>query len=490
MIRQSTSSTYFRFKVLRKRCISNTVSSFSNAAVASSAASFVSEPKTNLYHDEYNNTFTPLPILPGIHLKNRIIMGSMHSGLEPHSIPSFLTTTSETHHLEALAEYYLERVRGDVSLIVTGGIAPNRRGWVGPFAAKLTSQKEVEQHSFVTKAVHDSDPEIKICMQILHTGRYAMHPFLVGPSQIKAPINVFTPKEMSNALVKETIQDYVNCALLAQEAGYDGVEIMGSEGYLIHQFLSQRTNRRTDEYGGKDFMKRMKFALDIVKQTKAAVGDSFIIIYRLSMLDLMNSSDNAGADWEEIKIMAQELQDAGVTILNTGIGWHEARIPTIATCVPRAAFVPITTQKLKKENILDIPLVASNRINDPNVIETILSHEDGPDLISMARPFLADSHIVQKMKEGRSDEINTCIGCNQACLDHIFYGRVTSCLVNPRAGHELEFKEKDQEKAEKGYSRKNIAVVGTGKHNHRKNERMKVHYIFTVFFLLISLSHF
>jgi len=381
----------------------------------------------------------------------------MHCGLEPHSIPSLLTTTSPSHHLEALCEYYAERARGQVSLIVTGGISPNRAGWVGPFAAKLTNDNEVAKHRVVTQAVHDeNDGNTKICMQILHTGRYAMHPFLVAPSPLKAPINVFTPFEMSPSLIRQTIQDYVNCAVLAKRAGYDGIEIMGSEGYLIHQFLSQKTNIRQDEWGGKDFMNRMKFAIEIVKQTKEAVGDDFIIMYRLSLLDLMDES--SGSDWNEIKIMAQALQDAGINILNTGIGWHEARVPTIATCVPRAAFVGMTTQKLKKEGILDIPLVATNRINDPHVIEELLSRDHPPDMVSMARPFLADPFFVKKMLNKQAEEINTCIGCNQACLDHIFTGREASCLVNPKAGHELEFKNKDKRKRIK----QNIAVVGAG----------------------------
>jgi len=381
----------------------------------------------------------------------------MHCGLEPHSIPSFLTTTSPNHHLEALAEYFAERARGKVSLIITGGIAPNRAGWVGPFAAKLTNQSEAEQHKVITEAVHaENDGNTKICMQILHTGRYAMHPFLVAPSALKAPINLFTPFEMSPSLIKSTIRDYVNCAVLAKEAGYDGVEIMGSEGYLIHQFLSRKTNIRKDEWGGDDFSKRMKFAIEIVKQTKEAVGEDFIIVYRLSLLDLMD--EVSGSDWEEVKVMALALQDAGIHILNTGIGWHEARVPTIATSVPRAAFVESTTQKLKKDRILNIPLVATNRINDPHLIEEILSREDAPDMVSMARPFLADPNIVQKMHDGYIDEINTCIGCNQACLDHVFTGRVASCLVNPEAGHELEMKRMKERKRTK----QNIAVVGAG----------------------------
>ena len=409
-------------------------------------------------HSLFPKTFSKLELSPDISpLQNRIIMGSMHCGLEPHSIPSFLTKTSSDHHLDELCEYYAERARGLVSLIVTGGISPNKAGWVGPFSAKLTNENEVNKHKIITKAVHnENNGNTKICMQILHAGRYAMHPFSVAPSRLKAPINPFTPFEMSPSVIRSTIQDYVECAVLAKKAGYDGVEIMGSEGYLIHQFLSQKTNIRQDEWGGDDFSNRMKFAMEIVKQTKQAVGNDFIIIYRLSLLDLMD--EISGGDWEEVKVMAMALQDAGIHILNTGIGWHEARVPTIATCVPRAAFVETTAQKLKSNNILDIPVVATNRINDPHVIENLLSSKHHPDLISMARPFLADPNIVKKMYDQNIDEINTCIGCNQACLDHVFVGRVASCLVNPKAGHELEFRKKENRTRVK----QKIAVVGAG----------------------------
>lgn len=409
-------------------------------------------------HDLFPNTFSQLELSPAISpLQNRIIMGSMHCGLEPHSIPSFFTKTSSEHHLEELCEYYAERARGLVSLIVTGGISPNRAGWVGPFSAKLTNENELNKHKIITEAVHnENDGNTKICMQILHAGRYAMHPFSVAPSRLKAPINPFTPFEMSPSRIRSTIKDYVQCSVLAKKAGYDGVEIMGSEGYLIHQFLSKKTNIRKDEWGGSDFSNRMRFAIEIVKQIKEAVGDDFIIIYRLSLLDLMD--EISGSDWEEVKIMAMALQDAGIHILNTGIGWHEARVPTIATCVPRAAFVETTAQKLKSNDILDIPVVASNRINDPHVIENLLSSSNPPDLISMARPFLADPKFVQKMYNQDTNEINTCIGCNQACLDHVFVGRVASCLVNPKAGHELEFKRKEN----RTRTKQNIAVIGAG----------------------------
>ena len=327
--------------------------------------------------------------------------------------------------------------RTQTTLIVTGGVSPNRQGWVGPFAGKLTTETERDRHKVVTDMVHsiriptysptsaDHTEPGRICLQILHTGRYAYHPFAVSASSTKSPISPFPAKELSTNDVKSTIRDFVNCAVLAKEAGYDGVEIMGSEGYLINQFLVSKTNHRTDEYGGTSFTNRMRLALEIVKETRAAVGLDFIIIFRLSMLDLVKD----GSSWEEIKALAQALEDAGVTIINTGIGWHEARIPTIATSVPRGAF-SFVTKKLRDEKIVSVPLCATNRINAPSTVESILANGSA-DLISMARPFLADPEIVKKSREGLPEEVNTCIACNQACLDHAFVGKTASCLVNP-----------------------------------------------------------
>ncbi|KAJ0408142.1 hypothetical protein P43SY_002112 [Pythium insidiosum] len=348
-------------------------------------------------------------------LKNRVIMGSMHTGLE------------EGRSLTKLAAFFAERARGDVGLIVTGGIAPNRAGRVSPLAAKLTTSREVAAHREVTAAVHDAGG--KIAMQILHSGRYGYHPFNVAPSAIKAPIGWFTPQALSSRGIRSTIDDYAQCAANARAAGYDGVEIMGSEGYLINQFIASHTNHRTDEWGGA-YENRIRFPLEIVRAVRRAVGPDFIIIFRLSLLDLIEK----GSSWDEIVELAQQLEHAGATILNTGIGWHEARIPTIATSVPRAAFAPVTKKLMGH---VQLPLVTSNRINAPDVADRVLA--DGcADLVSMARPFLADPELVKKAAEGREDEINTCIGCNQACLDHTFKGLTASCLVNPRAGHETE----------------------------------------------------
>lgn len=363
-----------------------------------------------------------------------------------------------------MATYFKERAKGGAGLMVTGGISPNRAGWIAPFSSKLSTPSEMELHKVVTEQVHSvsvpsyDNPEngekARICLQILHAGRYAMHPFAVSASSTKAPISPFKAKELSLSGVKSTINDYVNCAVLAKEAGYDGIEIMGSEGYLINQFLVKRTNKRKDEYGGDDFKNRMRFAVEIVRQTRQAVGEDFVIIFRLSMIDLVDD----GSSWDEIKIMAQAIEDAGCTIVNTGIGWHEARIPTIATSVPRKSFAWVT-KKMRDEKILSIPLCATNRVNAPHVGESIIGDEYA-DLVSMARPFLADPHIMAKSREGRVDEINTCIGCNQACLDHVFVGKVASCLVNPLACHETELKvEKDSVPVE---DRLNIAVVGSG----------------------------
>ena len=367
-------------------------------------------------------------------LKNRVLMGSMHTGLE-----------EEKNGFDRMAAYFAERAKGEVGLIVTGGIAPNREGWVGPFAAKLSTSSEVQKHKKITKAVHDEGG--KICMQILHSGRYAYHPLAVAPSAIKSPISPFKPRALSGRGVKRTIKAYAKCAKLAQEAGYDGVEVMGSEGYLINQFIVKKTNKRTDEWGGS-YENRIRFPLEIVKSVRAAVGEKFIIIYRLSMLDLVND----GSTWEEVVHLAKEIEKAGATIINTGIGWHEARVPTIATMVPRGGFSWVTKRLMGE---VSIPLITTNRINTPEVGEKIIA--DGhANMISMARPFLADSFFVQKAMENKSDEINTCIGCNQACLDHTFARKTSSCLVNPRACHETELNYLPTKK------KKKIAVVGAG----------------------------
>jgi len=347
-------------------------------------------------------------------LKNRVLMGSMHVGLE-----------EAPNGFERMAAFYAERARGGVGLIVTGGIAPNDCARPMPGGAKMTTIEEAEKHKIVTNAVHDAGG--KICMQILHFGRYAYHPQLVAPSAIKAPINSFRPRALSSDEVEQTIEDFVRAASLAQGAGYDGVEIMGSEGYLINEFIAAHTNQRDDAWGGS-YENRIRFPLEIVRRTRAKVGANFIVIFRLSMLDLVEG----GSTLEEVVQLAQALEAAGVSILNTGIGWHEARIPTIATKVPRAAFAWVT-QQLKGK--VRIPLIATNRINTPEVAEKVLA--DGmADMVSMARPFLADPEFVNKAAAGRAEQINTCIGCNQACLDHTFGGKITSCLVNPRACHE------------------------------------------------------
>lgn len=417
--------------------------------------------------------FEPLSLGPHIGtLPNRVLMGSMHTGLEGHSIPSFLMPLLKpdvTHDdLSGMAEYFRIRAEGGVGLMVTGGISPNKAGWVGPFAAKMDSEVEMERHRMVTDAVHSvripSGPLVvgpngatepaRICMQILHTGRYAIHPFAVSASATKSPISPFPAKELSLAGIQSTIADFVRCATLAKRAGYDGVEIMGSEGYLINQFLVRKTNKRTDEYGGPDFANRMRFAVDIVRQTRAAVGEDFIIIFRLSMLDLVED----GSSWEEVKLLAQAIEDAGATIINTGIGWHEARVPTIATSVPRASFSWVT-RKMREEKIVNVPLCATNRINAPHVADEVIGRGDA-DLVSMARPFLADPNIVKKSREGSVDDINTCIACNQACLDHAFIGKTASCLVNPLACHETELKV--EEDAIAPTERLRIGVIGSG----------------------------
>ena len=381
----------------------------------------------------YPHLLAPLD-LGFVTLKNRTLMGSMHTGLE-----------EKPGGFERMAAYFAERARGGVGLMVTGGIAPNEEGGVYGGAAKLSTPEEAEKHRIVTQAVHEADG--LICMQILHAGRYAYSPKQVAPSAIQAPINPFKPRELDEAGIEKQIADFVNCAVLALQAGYDGVEIMGSEGYFINQFLAAHTNQRTDRWGGS-YENRMRLPVEIVRRVREAVGSEFIIIYRLSMLDLVEG----GSDWNEIVVLAKAIEAAGATLINTGIGWHEARIPTIATKVPRAAFTKVTA-KLRGE--VKIPLITTNRINTPEVAEQVLAEGDA-DMVSMARPFLADPDFVNKAAAGRGDEINTCIGCNQACLDHTFGGKLTTCLVNPRACHETELNYIPTSTV------KSIAVVGAG----------------------------
>ena len=367
-------------------------------------------------------------------LPNRLLMGSMHVGLE-----------EVDNGFERMAAFYSERARGGVALMVTGGIAPNERARPMHGGAMLTTEAEAEHHKIVTKAVHEAGG--KIAMQILHFGRYSYQPTLVAPSALKAPINPFTPHALTTAEVEETISDFVRCASLAQYAGYDGVEVMGSEGYLINEFIAARTNQRDDEWGGA-YENRIRFPIEIVRRIREKVGTNFIIIYRLSMLDLVEG----GSTLEEVIQLAKAIEAAGATIINTGIGWHEARIPTIATKVPREAFAWVT-QKLKGH--VNIPLVATNRINTPEIAEQLLA-DNFCDMVSMARPLLADPLFFRKAEQGKADEINTCIGCNQACLDHTFGGKLTSCLVNPRACHETEIIDQPLTTVKK------IAVVGAG----------------------------
>ncbi len=381
----------------------------------------------------YPHLLAPLAV-SGVTLRNRLVMGSMHTGLE-----------DRARDYPKLAAYFAERARGGVGLIVTGGIAPNRTGWIAPFAGKLSARREVARHRLVTDAVHAEGA--RICLQILHTGRYGYHPLIVSASAERAPINKFRPRELSAAGIESQIDDFVRCAQLAREAGYDGVEIMGSEGYFINQFLAPRTNRRTDDWGGSR-ENRARLALEIVRRTRAATGTDFILMFRISCLDLVEQ----GGSFEDTAWLAQALGEAGVSLLNTGIGWHEARVPTIAGMVPRAAFSWVT-RRLRA--VSPVPVVATNRINDPAVAERVLADGDA-DLVSMARPLLADPHWLRKAAAGREREINTCIACNQACLDHVFRKQRASCLVNPRAGYETELV------LAQVRTPKRIAVVGGG----------------------------
>ncbi len=381
----------------------------------------------------YPHLFSPLKV-GSLRLPNRIIMGSMHTGLE-----------EQRGGFERLARYFALRAAGGVGLMITGGIAPNREGWTAPFAARMTHRGHVRKHRLITQAVHAEGG--LIAMQILHAGRYGYHPLVVAPSAIKSSISPFKPRALNRRGVERTIKAFVRAAVLAREAGYDGVEVMGSEGYLINEFLVRRTNRRQDEWGGS-YENRMRFPLEIVRRMREAVGEDFLLIFRLSMLDLVEE----GSSWPEVVHLAKALEKAGVDILNTGIGWHEARIPTIATLVPRGFFSRVTA--LMKAEVT-VPLVATNRINSPEVAESILA-EGEADLVSMARPLLADPAFAVKAKEGRSDEINTCIACNQACLDHVFERKIASCLVNPMACRETDLV------LQKAVSSKRIAVVGGG----------------------------
>ncbi|MCX7558482.1 NADPH-dependent 2,4-dienoyl-CoA reductase [Sulfitobacter sp. F26204] len=366
-------------------------------------------------------------------LKNRVLMGSMHTGLE------------ETKDWNRVAEFYATRARGQVGLMVTGGIGPNPEGSVAHGAAMMVSDKDVENHSVITKRVHDAGG--KIAMQILHAGRYAFTPDCVAPSPVKSPISMFAPKELDEAGIEKQIADIANCAALAQKAGYDGVEVMGSEGYFLNQFLVSHTNKRNDRWGGS-YENRMRLPIEVVKRVRETVGTDFIIIYRLSMIDLVPN----GSTYDEVAQLAVEIEKAGATIINTGIGWHEARIPTIATSVPRAAFAWVTKKLMGK---VGIPLITSNRINTPDVAEEVLA--DGcADMVSLARPMLADADFVLKAMESRSEQIAPCIACNQACLDHTFGGKISSCLVNPRACYETELLLTPASTA------KSIAVVGAG----------------------------
>ncbi len=381
----------------------------------------------------YPHLFRPLTV-GHLTLPNRVLMGSMHTNLE-----------EAPNGFERLAAFYAERARAGVSLIVTGGIAPNAEGAVFQGANALTEESQVAEHRHVVDAVHAAGGHL--CMQILHAGRYAYSPELVAPSALQAPINPFTPRALSSEEVEQQIADYVRCATFAQQAGYDGVEVMGSEGYLINQFICRRTNQRDDDWGG-DFERRMRFPVEIVKRIRQAVGERFLLIFRLSMIDLVEE----GSSWEEVVQLGQAIEAAGANVINTGIGWHEARVPTIVTSVPRAAFTEVTR---RIRAALSIPLITTNRINMPEVAERVLA-EGHADMVSMARPFLADPEWVRKAEAGLAKEINTCIACNQACLDHTFMGKLTSCLVNPRACHETEIT------LAPAQTPKRVAVVGGG----------------------------
>jgi len=367
-------------------------------------------------------------------LRNRVLMGSMHTGLE-----------DDPKHFHRLTAYFAERARGGVGLIVTGGFAPSIEGWAAPFSGRLTTRRAAAKHRPITDAVHAEGGAI--ALQILHTGRYGYHPLAVAPSRLKSPISPFTPRALTARGIERQIRGFVRCARLAREAGYDGVEVMGSEGYFINQFIAAHTNRRSDQWGGS-YENRMRLPVEIVERTREAVGRDFIIVYRLSMLDLVPD----GSSWDEVVTLAKAIERAGATIINTGIGWHEARIPTIATSVPRAAFAWVT-KKLKGE--VAIPLCTTNRINAPDVAEQVLA-DGSADMVSMARPLLADADFVNKAAAGRADEINTCIACNQACLDHVFQRKIASCLVNPRAAFETELVIRP------AAARKRLAVVGAG----------------------------
>ncbi len=397
---------------------------------ASRTANTIETASTN---EHYPHLFEPLD-LGFTTLKNRMVMGSMHTGLE-----------DRFYNYGKLAAYFAERAKGGVAMMITGGISPNREGWLLPAGGTMNTRADVLNHQRVTRAAHKYDS--KIIMQILHSGRYGYHPFAVSASPIKSPISPFKPRKMSIKNIEQTVKDYARCAKLAKQAGYDGVEIMGSEGYLLNQFLSRHVNKRTDEYGG-DIQNRMKFAVDVVKAVREATGEDFIILFRLSVIDLVKD----GNVMDEVITVAKALEEAGVTIMNTGIGWHEARVPTIVTSVPRAAFVDFTAE-IKKH--ISIPMMAANRINMPETAEDIVASGQA-DMIQMARPFLADPHWVNKAKEGQADRINTCIACNQACLDHTFENKRSTCLVNPQACYETELVYKKTKKPKK------VAVIGGG----------------------------
>ncbi len=382
---------------------------------------------------EFPHLLSPLD-LGFVTLPNRVLMGSMHTGLE-----------EKRRGFERLAAFYAERARGGVALIVTGGVAPNREGWLGPFGARLANSRHVHKHRLVTEAVHAHGG--RIALQILHAGRYGYHPLVVAPSAIKSPISPFRPRQLGARRIERTLNAFARTAVRAREAGYDGVEIMGSEGYLINQFMSPRTNRRDDAWGGST-EKRLRFATEVVRRVRLETGPDFILIYRLSLLDLVQP----GCRWDEVLELAHRVEDAGASIINSGIGWHEARVPTIAASVPRAAFTWVT-ERLRRE--VGLPVIASNRINTPQVAERVLAAGQA-DMVSMARPLLADADFVRKTRDGRAEDINPCIACNQACLDHVFERKVASCLVNPRAGFETELR------IEPTDTPKNVAIVGAG----------------------------